>query len=46
MKSWNVTGMNITITHSLESCMNKTLITESWSQGPELVRKKTIKTII
>ena len=46
MKSWNVTRLNIPVTHLLESCMEKTGTTESWSQGPGLVRKQMIKTMI
>ena len=46
MKSWNVTRLNIPVMHSLKLCMEKTGMTESGSQGPGLVRKQIIKTLI
>ena len=45
-KAWNIKRLNIPVTQSLKSWMEKKGMTGSWSQGPGLVRKKMNKIII
>ena len=40
MKSWNVTRLNVPVTHLLKSWMEKTVKNGSWSQYPGLVSNK------
>ena len=43
MKSWNVTRLNIPVTHLLRLWMEKTGMIGSWSQDPGLVSKHITK---